>query len=266
MQRPLVIAHRGASAYLPENTLPAFRDAWERFDADMVELDVRLSKDNIPVVLHDARLSRVSASSKFVHELSFAEISQLDAAYRFDPQGDGSYPFRGQGIRIPAFEEVLQAFAGRGFAVEIKEKSPFLVEETIRLLARYGSLKHSIVGSKIHDVYQFLKNSYPYVNRFCSRLSIFSLLLDQKQRKSGSIEDPLCVASLPPSYLGLHFDRQSFIDYLHSRNIRVFFWTVNKEDVVQSLVSLGANGIVSDDPGMVRQMLNRLHGTAATDG
>ena len=76
---PLVVAHRGASVELPENTLDAFRGALEA-GADVVETDVRLTSDGVPVVMHDAHVSRVTDGQGLVHEMTIAEVKRLDAS------------------------------------------------------------------------------------------------------------------------------------------------------------------------------------------
>jgi glycerophosphoryl diester phosphodiesterase len=107
--RCLVVAHRGASAEWPENTLEAFEAAIEA-GADVVELDVRLSRDGVPVVMHDADVSRSTGGRGFVHELTLSELKALDAA-----------PGRAGRAEIPTLGEVLRMASGRvGVDLEIK--------------------------------------------------------------------------------------------------------------------------------------------------
>ncbi|MGH2650272.1 MAG: glycerophosphodiester phosphodiesterase, partial [Actinomycetota bacterium] len=105
---PLVVAHRGASSTHPENTLASFEAALA-LGAPVLELDVRLSAERIPVVLHDPDLSRTTDGSGWVHELSFEQVQVANAGTADRPE------------RIPAFRTVLDAVSGRGgLAVEIK--------------------------------------------------------------------------------------------------------------------------------------------------
>ncbi|MBI3536498.1 MAG: hypothetical protein HY070_02885, partial [Chloroflexi bacterium] len=100
MNRPLIIAHRGASAEAPENTLAAFTRAFE-LGADGIELDVTLTKDNIPVVIHDDTVNRTTNARGVVSEMLLAEIKQLDAGSWKDAK------YRGE--KIPTLEETLRA-------------------------------------------------------------------------------------------------------------------------------------------------------------
>src|SRR6185312_5605525 len=104
-----VIAHRGASGYAPENTLPAFELA-VRQGADALELDVRLTMDGAAVVIHDATLDRTTGLTGPVRARTLAELRLADAGLRFTPDGGGTLPFRDQGTRIPTLAEVLWTF------------------------------------------------------------------------------------------------------------------------------------------------------------
>src|SRR5581483_10946121 len=105
---PVVVAHRGASATHPENTLPAFEAALAA-GAPLVELDVRLSADGVPVVVHDPEVSRTTDGAGWVHELTLEDLRSLNA-------GTADRP-----AQIPTLDEVLRAVSGRGgVAHEIK--------------------------------------------------------------------------------------------------------------------------------------------------
>lgn len=109
--RPLVVAHRGASSELPENTLGAFAEA-SRVGSDLIELDVRMTADGVPVVLHDADLSRTTDLRGHVHELSLVEVKRADAS--------GG---RGPPQEIPTLVEVLELLDGAGTGVDIEIKN-----------------------------------------------------------------------------------------------------------------------------------------------
>src|SRR5262245_4645742 len=98
---PVIVAHRGASATHPVNTLDAF-DAAVSAGADLVEFDVRMTSDGVAVVMHDADVSRRTNGSGFVHELTLAQIRALDASGGL-----------GLGAAIPTLREVLDLLSGR---------------------------------------------------------------------------------------------------------------------------------------------------------
>jgi tRNA(Ile)-lysidine synthetase-like protein len=117
---PLLIAHRGGSGLAPENTLAAFRTGVETWGADMVELDVHASRDGHCVVIHDPTVDRTTDGTGAVADMTLAELRELDAGYRFTPDGGSGHPFRGRGVTIPSIEEVLEAFPHLRIIVEVK--------------------------------------------------------------------------------------------------------------------------------------------------
>jgi len=260
---PLVIAHRGASAYLPENTLEAFRLAFEKYGADMVELDVRLTADGIPVVMHDARLDRMTGVRGYVSECTVKQLKALTPLTLPSPlRGEG----KGEGkFKIPTFEEILVSFPNRKLAVEIKERAHGLVWAVTALIQKYNAEKNVIVGSKHHEVAKTLQKNFPGLRRFLSQREVAQIFFDFKRRKSDSLKDPLAVASIPRASCGMRFDTQDFIDTLHRKEIQVFFWTINDPEQMRSLWQKGADGIITDDPGLARRVLDRLPGTVPTN-
>jgi glycerophosphoryl diester phosphodiesterase len=115
-----VIAHRGASGAAPENTLAAFELA-ARQGADAFELDVRLTGDGVPVVLHDPTLERTTDHSGPLAALRVGDLSDIDAGFTFSPDGGGTFPFRAGDVCIPTLTEVLRGFPEMPVLLELKE-------------------------------------------------------------------------------------------------------------------------------------------------
>src|SRR5579871_6363196 len=147
LPRPRVIAHRGASGDYPENTLVAFtaaRDAGSPY----IELDVRLTRDDVVVVAHDDGLARIGNSDGLISEMTLAELAQVDAGYRFAPASspDGAFPFRGRAIRVPALQEVFATCPAQRFVVEIKQSSRSLVEPLLAVIDRAAMRRRVLVA------------------------------------------------------------------------------------------------------------------------
>jgi glycerophosphoryl diester phosphodiesterase len=118
----LVVGHRGASAGMPENTMPSFERAVE-MGADAIELDVHLTADGQLAIIHDATVDRTTDGSGDVAAQAMADLQALDAGYRFT-DAEGSFPHRGRGLRIPTLLEVLVWLPdGVGLVVEIKARA-----------------------------------------------------------------------------------------------------------------------------------------------
>jgi glycerophosphoryl diester phosphodiesterase len=119
----LVVAHRGASARAPENTMEAFRLGIEA-GADAVELDVHLTTDGQLAVIHDGTLDRTTDRTGEVASLTMDEIREADAGARFARPDDSGFPFAGRGLRVPSLPEVLDWLPdARGLVIEIKARA-----------------------------------------------------------------------------------------------------------------------------------------------
>ena len=252
---PLVIAHRGAAASLPENTLEAFRLATGPQGADMIELDIHLTRDGVPVILHDAKLERTTNGTGFVAEKNWASLKDLDAAYFFDPKKDGAFPRRGRAVRIPKFEEMLAEFRASPLALEIKPKSEELVHKVVALVKKYGASQHVIVGSKHHLISRTLERDYPEIRRFSSQRQVCLLAAEFQSRRKQLRQTPGQVASVPSRCLGFSFHRKAWIDFLHARGIEAFFWTVDEPETMRRLRDWGADGIITNNPKLAKDAL-----------
>src|SRR5918994_4145382 len=108
---PVNLAHRGASALAPENTLEAFRMAVEA-GAGGLELDVHLTRDGHVVVIHDETVDRTTGGTGAVAEMTLDELRGLDAGHDFSPDGGSTLPYRDRNVLVPTLAEVLREFPG----------------------------------------------------------------------------------------------------------------------------------------------------------
>src|SRR3712207_6061316 len=148
---PLNVAHRGASARAPENTLEAFRLAVEA-GAGGLELDVHMSRDGEVVVIHDASVDRTTDGSGAVAGMTLGELRGLDAGYRFSPDGGRTHPYRGRGVRIPTLAEVYEAFPATCVNVDIKERQPGAEKAVLQVIRDAEAEGRSLVVSDDHAV------------------------------------------------------------------------------------------------------------------
>lgn len=118
----LVVAHRGAAAVAPENTMEAYRLAVE-MGADALELDVHLTADGKLVLMHDETVERTTDLTGSIASMTLKQLRTADAGYRFET-ADGSFPFRGKGLKVPTLAEVLKWLPdGTGLVVEVKARA-----------------------------------------------------------------------------------------------------------------------------------------------
>lgn len=238
---PAIIAHRGASDAAPENTLSAIRKALE-LDVDFVEIDVRLSQDGVPILMHDESLARIAGSehAPHVHHLSLPQLLEVDAGNWFHPKFSGE--------KIPTLAEVLAlSWRSTGLMIEIKE-CPQTPEEVVAavfdvLLGCKHALPRLVIGSfSLHTLLEVKKHLHrlkepaemigipekwdmiiPFIEHGTHRLAIWHKLIN-------------------PTLMHL---------LQHEKKIDVWTFTVNDVADAQSMISLGVKGIICDAPSLM---------------
>jgi glycerophosphoryl diester phosphodiesterase len=238
--RPLLIAHRGASADAPENTIAAFELALEQ-GADGLELDVHLSADGHPVVIHDFTLERTTDGAGPVSALSVRELKRLDAG------GWRDRYFQGQ--RVQTLQEVLERFRDRArFWLELKGGPalyPGLEERVVSTVEIYDAVDRVLVQS-------FDPAAIGEVRTLNRDIRVGAVVaqapLDRALLVPGTV-DAICPA-LAACSAGL-------IGEVRQAGLDCHVWTVNEPAQVDRLVSWGVSGIITDRPGALRARLDR---------
>jgi len=231
------IAHRGASAYEPENTLRAFERAIE-MGATMLELDVHLSRDRHPVVIHDVELSRTTNGSGRVCDLTLAQIKQLDA---------------GTGERAPTLAEVIDLARGRAeLYIELKgQETPGPVVETLRAAA---FADQAIVCSFFPWLPQKIKFLDPRIRT--------SMLVRREDREVDFVAWALAIEA---DYVHPCWESESptphelltpaLIAHIRRHGLGIFLWHEERPAELRELVKLDVDGICTDTPDVLAEIL-----------
>lgn len=238
--RPLVIAHRGASAIAPPNTLAAFAKALE-LGADGVELDVHLSADGVPIVIHDFTVDATTDGHGRVADLTLAQLKQLDVGSRFGAA------FAGE--RIPTLEEALDILAGR-LLVNIELKSISLRDNgleraVVALIERLGASDAILLSS-------FNPFALRRVKKLAPHIPTGLLYTPSMPLRRGW---PAWVAPLEALHPEHTIVNMRTIAWAHRRGYRVYTWTVDDRAEMQRLIALGVDGIITNVPDVLRQTL-----------
>lgn len=244
---PRVFAHRGASASAPENTLEAFHLALEQ-GAPYLEMDVHLSADGEPVIIHDNSVSRTTGRRGRVENMTLGELRQLDAGYKFSTDYGRTFPYRGKGLKIPTLEEVLTTFPRTGITLEIKRTRDGVEHSVARMLAKHGAEERVIVASHEHDILERFRRIAPAVATSFSKDEVREFL---GRLRSGDLDGYRApgVAFQVPEYNGLRrVVSKAVIEAVHQFDVEVHVWTVNEPVHITRLLDWGVDGIMTDDP------------------
>nr|WP_246256129.1 glycerophosphodiester phosphodiesterase family protein [Isoptericola halotolerans] len=244
---PVVVAHRGYGAVAPQNTLAAFEAAW-RAGAQALELDVRLSADGVPVIIHDPVVERVSDGTGAVGSLDAATIRGFDAGSRFSPV------FAGQ--RIPTFAEAIDFVAARpGMDLLCEYKGQWTAAElapTIATIDRAGLAGRTVVQGFGRRTVLALGEAAPHLPR--------GFLCNEAPHDLFQVAEKLGVVAVNPSVAAVLAD-PGLVTTAHAQGLRVMPWTANETSEWEGLLAAGVDAIITDRPGELRGWLAGRSGT-----
>ena len=214
-------AHRGGAKIVPENTREGFREGL-RVGAGVLELDVHTTADGTVVVIHDETVDRTTDGSGTIREMTLAEVKRLDAGYRFTPDGGRTYPYRGEGVRIPTMEEVYREFTDVPINVEIKGKRPGIEKALWRIIEGAGAEERTLVVSEDSGtIRRFREASGRSVATASSSVELIYFWLLSRLRLSGLSKPSYQALQGPETYKGLRIVTSELIRRAHERGLRV---------------------------------------------
>lgn len=287
---PMIAAHRGGGVSNPENTMHAFREAVRNYSVDIIESDLYLTKDGYLVYNHDAyidetcnvngditleevrELCKDEANRHYISDMTLAELEQYNFGYYFkDKTGERLYKdvknFAELGLQIATVEKLFEEFYLTDpdllFIVEIKndgERGFEACRILYETLLDYPVYKDRIVVGTFHDeIEQELKDKYPDILRGASTGSAAMFIATQSLRLNIFNESDFACLQIPMSYEleGVELDlvEKTYVDRAHRRNIAVQYWTINDADDMRTLIELGCDCIMTDDPELLESIL-----------
>lgn len=245
--RPLSFAHRGGSALWPENTLLAFRQGLGA-GCDVIETDLRLTRDGELVVFHDERLERTTNGHGLVHEHSLAELKRLDAGYHFSPDGL-RHPHRSRGLVVPTLREVVDLAPELRLNVELKRRQPGIVEALWRLIEQHDMHQRILVAASDDALVQrFREVSHGQVATAAGFGEVTRFWLAARLRLSRLLSPPFDALQVPQRHGRFTVVDHRLVSAAHARAIHVHVWTVDQPEQMRRLLELGVDGLMSDRP------------------
>jgi glycerophosphoryl diester phosphodiesterase len=252
---PIVIGHRGAAGEAPENTLESFRRGVAD-GAAVVETDLHATRDGALVLLHDDDVARTTDGSGRVAELTLAQVQRLDAGHRF--AAAGGFPWRGRGLRIPTLEEAFAELPGMRFNIEIKEAAPGVAERTLETIAKAGRESLTLLAAEKDAIMASLREAVKRTGiRVAIGASAGDVLRCVRAALDHSAPPPGVMAlQIPADFGGRALVTPELVEFAHAHEIQVHVWTINEPAQMRALFDLGVDGIISDHPARVRDVVS----------
>ncbi|MGD9139628.1 MAG: glycerophosphodiester phosphodiesterase [Desulfobacterales bacterium] len=252
----LVIAHRGGRGLGPEGTLYTFRKAVE-LGVDVLEMDVRSTVDGHLVVLHDETVTRTTNAAGRVENYTLAELKKLDAAYHWSPDNDRTLALRNKGIKIPTLTEVFSTFPQTKMILEIKDYRSKPIHSLCRLIRNHHMTEKVMVASFDADSLGEFRSLCPQVATSAGVTEAILFYGLQKVHLEAAYSPEAQALQVPEAFRDLRVVTARFIEAAHARNMRVQVWTVNEVDSMKRLLHLGVDGIMTDHPQRLLELLRK---------
>lgn len=274
----MLSGHRAGGGIAPENTMAALKNCVENgeYELDIFEFDLRMTSDGELVLLHDSSLDRTSnAVEHFGHEdvlpgdYTLAQLKELNMGESF-VSDDGVTPYyvglRGEDIpddlRIITIEETLDYLEAEGdyrYIIEIKnsgETGYAAVDKLYDTLRSYGCLERTVVGTFNNEVTEYMDANYPDLHRsagFNEAIKFYLYSLVGLKVESF----PYVALQIPTDDYVVNLGTSRLVNYAHSHNIAVQYWTINDAGEMAYLQSIGADAVMTDVPDLGAEILNQ---------
>ncbi len=245
----MIVGHRGAAAHAPENTIAAIELAIE-LGANTIEIDLRQTKDGVPVALHDSGVDRTTDGDGDISDLTFEDIRKLDAGSWFDEKYSGE--------KIPSLQEVIDALSDTTILI-IEFKGGLgeydkIEERTIQIVQDSDISDRVILKSfdpNQLELIQELDDSFPLLYVYALRIPWLHMIIDTGIT-FGSVYD------FDVEYLQPHiwFLSESFVEDAQEKGYKIIAWGVNDPDTIIGAINIGVDGIETDYPERVYKILN----------
>ena len=252
-QSVLNIAHRGGAGERPESTLEAFRHALS-VGADVLELDVHLSRDGRLVVSHDPDLRRIAGEGRLISEMTLPDIRTTDAGALWSPDGTTT-PYAGKGLTLPTLAELFEALPEAQFNVDIKVEDPRATEEVARLIRDFDRVDHTVVASFISKQLRRLRRTAPEIVTSAHPGDVRRFLLFSRLGLPRLVGGKVPYLQVPEHHGSLQLVTPATVEAAHRSGREVHVWTVNERNDMIRLIALGVDGIVTDYPSRLSSLL-----------
>ncbi|HKQ52054.1 MAG TPA: glycerophosphodiester phosphodiesterase [Pyrinomonadaceae bacterium] len=245
-----VIAHRGGGGEWPQETTYAF-DRAVKTGVDVLEMDVHKTSDNHLVLMHDPNVDKTTGHPGFIKKMTSDEVKALDAAAKWPS-------LKGTGIQVPELEEVFGRYPKARMVIEIKQKTPPLIDELCELIRAHGKTEEVLVASFSDEVLKDFRGKCPEVATSASPFEAGALLLVNSFLKGDYRPDTDALQIPWQLSLTPHLN-QKIIAKARELDLAVHAFTVNKPEEMETWINLRVDGIITDYPTTLLKLMGRAN-------
>lgn len=244
--RPLIMAHRGNSIAVPENSILAFQEAYD-LKVDVIETDAHLTKDSNIIFFHDQTLKRVTGEKGKISDKTLEELKTIDLGAKFK-DANGNLSYQGRGLIIQTIEEIFTSFKDIKFNIDIKSKNPETPKILAKKLEELNAQNRVMVGS----FHQKQIDSFRKHSSIPTSAGPFEVLEFLKcVRRNKQLAHEYHAIQVPEKIKCISIVNEKTLKFAHENEIAVHVWTINERENMKSLLLLGVDGIFTDNPELL---------------
>ena len=245
------IAHGGGQGHAPPNTLEALQLA-DAMGADVLEIDLQITKDGVLVLHHDDTLDRITDMKGPIAAKTWAELQRADSGYHTVIDGQS---FRGKGVKIARLEQAFTRFPSRRWVIEIKNDTEAASNRLCALISQFNETNRVIVASFHDGAMKTFRKVCPKIATAYSGDEVRLFLIASHLRLSRFVQSPGVALQIPISAAGFDLTDPHFVRNAKSRGLKVQYWTINDSKEMRHLVGRKADGIMTDYVDRFKQAL-----------
>ena len=255
---PLVIAHADSKGYgiAPGDTLLFLEEA-AALGVDILEMNVHMTKDGYIVLIHDATVDSTTEAAGRVDEMTLAEIKELEVGVNWTQDDGETFPYRGAGLQIPTMEEVFEALPDYPMNIEIKSESTTSGKRLCEIIKEYDRIHNVLVASSRDGALEAFRKACPEVATSANRSEVTQFVLLNYALVANPSQPDYHVHQVPEKSSGILIMRPGFVNAAQRRNLQVHVWTVDDPDDMQRYIDMGVEGILTNRPLELMDLLGR---------
>lgn len=253
--KPLLLAaHRGGASLWPENTIEAYKSAVAQWPDILLEGDVQLTADGAVVLLHDDAVDDTTDGAGRVADMTLAQVKALDAGYRFTPDKDQTFPYRGKGITIPLFSEALAAVPDSRFLIELKPQSG-IAEATVKVLQESRALDRVILASFNPALMYKARKMEPNLLSCYDLIDGTDMLIQLRNGHWDAYQPVADMLAVDTRLLAGFQVKPEELRAIRDKGIAVLVHTINDPETMRLYLDLGINSILTDRPNVLADVI-----------
>ncbi len=253
---PLVIAHQGGDGLWPGDTMFAFQNAVD-LGVDVLEMDVHITKDGVLVLMHDEAVDRTTDGTGEIESMTLEELKKLDAGYDWSTDEGSTFPFRGQGITIPTMGEVFTAFPDTRMTIEIKKTNASMAKPFCELIRQHNMQDKVLIASFHDERLKEFREACPEAATSSAKNETTAFVLLTKPFLGSFYSPKFFSLQVPEESSGITVMTPAFVKAAHERNLAVEPWTINDAETMKKLTGWGVDGIITDRPDIMLEVVGR---------